>query len=134
VQSIHLAPDEKRAYFSERQEAVRKDIERCFGMLQSRFAIVRNPSRHWTMEVINDIMHTCCILHNMIVEDEQNVEGLEDIIAELQGNEGIHVQRGLSFDELLAGTIDIHNVDKHYSLRWDLIEHLWSLKGTRNHA
>jgi hypothetical protein len=134
VQSIHLAPDEKRAYFSERQEAVRKDIERCFGMLQSRFAIVRNPSRHWTMEVINDIMHTCCILHNMIVEDEQNVEGLEDIIAELQGNEGIHVQRGLSFDELLTGTIDIHNVDKHYSLRWDLIEHLWSLKGIRNHA
>jgi hypothetical protein len=84
--------------------------------------------------VINDIMHTCCILHNMIVEDEQNVEGLEDIIAELQGNEGIHVQRGLSFDELLAGTIDIHNVDKHYSLILDLIEHLWSLKGTRNHA
>jgi hypothetical protein len=70
VQSIHLAPDEKRAYFSARQEAVRKDVERCFSVLQSRFAIVRNPSRHWSMEVINNIMHTCCILHNMIVEDE----------------------------------------------------------------
>jgi hypothetical protein len=31
VQSIHLAPDEKWAYFAERQEAVRKDVERYFG-------------------------------------------------------------------------------------------------------
>jgi hypothetical protein len=133
VQSIHLAPDEKRAYFSERQEAVRKDVERCFRVLQSCFAIVRNPSRHWTMPVINDIMHTCCILHNMIVEDEQNVEGLEDIIADLPVNEG-PVQRGLSFGELVAGTIDVHNEDTHYSLRGDLIEYLWSMKGSNNHA
>jgi hypothetical protein len=124
VQSIHLAPDEKRAYFSTRQEAVRKDVECCFGVVQSRFAIVRNPSRHWSMEVINDIMHTCCILHNHIVEDEQNVEGLEDIIADLQVNDGIPIQRPLSFDHLLAGTIDVHNEDTHYSLRGDLIEHL----------
>ena len=75
--------DEKRAYFSARQEAVRKDVERCFGMLQSRFTIVRNSNRHWFMEVINDIMHTYCILYNMIVEDEQNVDGLEDTIADL---------------------------------------------------
>jgi hypothetical protein len=133
VQSIHLAPDEKRAYFSERQEAVRKDVERCFRVLQSCFAIVRNPSRHWTMPVINDIMHTCCILHNMIVEDEQNVEGLEDIIADLPVNEG-PVQRGLSFGELVAGTIDVHNEATHYSLRGDLIEYLWSMKGSNNHA
>jgi hypothetical protein len=52
VQSIHLPPDEKRSYFSERQEAVRKDVERCYGVLQARFAIIRNPCRHWSMEVI----------------------------------------------------------------------------------
>jgi hypothetical protein len=134
VQSIHLAPDEKRAYFSVRQEAMLKDVERCFGVLQSCFAIVRNPSRHWSMEVINDIIHTCCILHNMIVEDEQNVEGLKDSIADLQVNGGIPVQRPLSFYQLLAGTIDVYNEDTHYNLRGDLIEHLWSQKGTQAHA
>jgi hypothetical protein len=32
------------------------------------------------MEVINEIMFTYCILHNIIVEHEKDVEGLEDII------------------------------------------------------
>jgi hypothetical protein len=116
VQSIHLALDEKRAYFSSRQEAVWKDVERCFGVLQSRFAIVRNPSQHWSMEVINDIMHTCCILHNMIVEDEQDVPDLEDIFADMQDHE-FPPQQGLTFDQLFAGTIDVHNEDTHFSIR-----------------
>ena len=46
VQTIHLPPDEKRAHFSSRHEAVRKDVERCFGVLQARFAIIKNPCRH----------------------------------------------------------------------------------------
>ena len=43
VQSIHLVPDEKKAYFTSRQEACCKDVDRCFGVLQARFAIVHNP-------------------------------------------------------------------------------------------
>ena len=45
VQTIHMAHDEKRGYFSQRQEVVRKDVEQCFGVLQARFAIIRNPCR-----------------------------------------------------------------------------------------
>jgi hypothetical protein len=40
VQTIHEATDEKRKHFSSRQEAMRKDVERCFGVLQARFAII----------------------------------------------------------------------------------------------
>jgi hypothetical protein len=128
VQTIHLPPDKKRAYFSSRQEAVRKDVERCFGVLQARFAIIKNPSRHWNVDFISNIMFTCCILYNMILEDEQDVEGLEDIIAELQ-QDAEPLNRGLSFQELLAGTIELENRDTHFNLRGDLIEHLWRLKG-----
>jgi len=37
----------KRKYFASKQECVRKDGERVFGVLQSRFAIVRGLVRYW---------------------------------------------------------------------------------------
>jgi hypothetical protein len=126
IQSIHMPQDEKRAHFAERQEAVRKDVERCFGVLQARFAIIRNPCRHWSMAIISDIMFTCCILHNMILEDEEIVEGLEDIIPELQADD-VPMERGLTFQQLVSSTIEIENSGTHYALRGDLIEHLWAL-------
>ena len=75
------------------------------------------------MEVINDIMMTCCILHNMIVDDEEDVTGLEDIWIDLQ-KDNLPAQRGLSFDELMARIIDVQNENTRFSLRRDLIEHL----------
>ena len=35
---------EKRKLFSKYQESQRKDVERAFGVLQARFAIVRGPA------------------------------------------------------------------------------------------
>jgi hypothetical protein len=45
-------------------------VERVFGGLQSRFAIVRGPVRHWDEETLEKIMKACIIMHNMIIEDE----------------------------------------------------------------
>jgi hypothetical protein len=129
VQSIQLPADEKQSHFVECQEAVRKDVDHCFGVLQARFAIIQNPSSHWSMELISNIMFTCCILHNMILEDEKDVQGLEYIISELEGNV-LPMQSGLTFDQLVRSTIELENEDTHYELRGDLIEHLWALKGT----
>ena len=118
----------KSAYFASQQEAVRKDVERCFGVLQARFAIVKNPCMQWSMEVINDIMFTCIILHNMIVEDEQGLED-DDIFDDLQEGD-ITLERGVSFEDFLLISIELGSVDKHYySLRADLVDHLWNIKG-----
>ena len=57
-----------------RQEACRKDVERAFGVLQSRFAIVAGPARFLNKSVLHDIMTTCIIMHNMIVEDERDLQ------------------------------------------------------------
>jgi hypothetical protein len=65
----------------------------------------------------------------LILDDEEDVEGLEDIIGDLAEN-NIPVDRGLSFEELTTATRAIENSGTHYSLRGDLIEHLWSLKGS----
>uniref|UniRef100_A0A0D3CJC1 DDE Tnp4 domain-containing protein n=1 Tax=Brassica oleracea var. oleracea TaxID=109376 RepID=A0A0D3CJC1_BRAOL len=52
IQSIPLPQGPKAELFAERQESTRKDIERTFGVLQSRFAIVKNPALLWDKEKI----------------------------------------------------------------------------------
>lgn len=74
-------------------------------------------------------MFTCCILHNMILEDKKVVEGLEDILADLHAN-NVPIQRGLTFESLVANTIQLENLDIHFGLRDDLIEYLWAVKRT----
>jgi hypothetical protein len=55
------------------QEACQKDIERAFGVLQARFAIVRGPAHFWDKKSLQNIMTTRVILHNMIIEDERDL-------------------------------------------------------------
>ncbi|KAJ9544694.1 hypothetical protein OSB04_024401 [Centaurea solstitialis] len=62
--------DERRIHFKERQELARKDIERTFATLQSKWHMVKRPARVWTRTKLQEIMYTCIILHNMIREDE----------------------------------------------------------------
>jgi hypothetical protein len=38
-----MANTQKKSHFATVQEAARKDVERAFGVLQKRFAIVRGP-------------------------------------------------------------------------------------------
>ncbi|CAL2228119.1 unnamed protein product [Prunus armeniaca] len=52
------------------QEAYRKDVERAFGILQVRFAVVARPAFQWYREDIWEVLKTCIILHKMIIEDE----------------------------------------------------------------
>ncbi|XP_021749526.1 uncharacterized protein LOC110715270 [Chenopodium quinoa] len=52
--------------------AARKDVERAFGVLQARFAIIRKPSLAYDEDIPRDIMKACIIMHNMIVEDERH--------------------------------------------------------------
>jgi hypothetical protein len=72
VQTIHEPQDEKSSHFAMMQEYTHKDVEKAFSVLQSRFAIIQNPLRHWNMTIIDDIMTTCAILHNMIIEDKSD--------------------------------------------------------------
>jgi len=66
---------DKRKLFAQHQEGSRKDIERAFEVLQSRFAIIHNSARSWHLDSLKYIMDTCIILHNMIVEDERATYG-----------------------------------------------------------
>jgi hypothetical protein len=64
----------KNVHFTRAQDALRKDVERAFGVLQSCFAMVRGPTRWWSKVDLWFIMQACVILHNMIIEDERDEE------------------------------------------------------------
>uniref|UniRef100_A0A0D3C024 DDE Tnp4 domain-containing protein n=1 Tax=Brassica oleracea var. oleracea TaxID=109376 RepID=A0A0D3C024_BRAOL len=81
-------------------EAVRKDVERAFGYLQARFAIVKNPALFWDKIKIEKIMRACVILHNMRVENERD-EYTQFDVSDFQQGEGYggsHVDLNYSTD------------------------------------
>ena len=58
---------EKR--FTAWQEGARKDVERSFGVLQSKWKAVASPIHHLEPRLIGEMMTCCLILHNMGVCD-----------------------------------------------------------------
>ncbi|XP_074342095.1 uncharacterized protein LOC141679511 [Apium graveolens] len=82
VKTISNPATQAHKLFVKKQEAYHKDVERCFGILQSRWAILRHGARMHKCSTLRSIMMTCIILHNMIVEDEfvedEFVESIEE--------------------------------------------------------
>ena len=72
VKTIPNLAGEKRKRFSQEQESARKDVECAFGVLQSRWGIVRYPARTWSMKKPWEVTTACVIMHNMIIEDERS--------------------------------------------------------------
>ena len=73
-------------------------------------------------------MLACIIMHNMIIEDEQglDLEHLYDVPVE-RGS----TRRDFTFQDLHAGTREIEDINSHYALCNDVIDHLWMRKGHR---
>lgn len=67
VKPIHHPVDEHERTFTKNQEAIRKDIERCFGVLQARFGVLRRENRRWDVNEVVGISNACVVLHNMLV-------------------------------------------------------------------
>jgi hypothetical protein len=105
-------PTRKKAkLFTAALESARKDVECEFGVLQARFAIVCGPARGWSRGTLTYIMKACIIMHNMIVEDEQNTDDASDIDYE-QIDETPYVQIS---HEHTPGFLEF--IEKHVNIR-----------------
>jgi hypothetical protein len=74
VKSIRAPQSAEHKLFLEHQEGARKDVECAFGILQSLFCILRHPAHLYEQGDLEDIILACIILHNMIIEDEKDIE------------------------------------------------------------
>ncbi|KAL0006319.1 hypothetical protein SO802_013880 [Lithocarpus litseifolius] len=132
VKTIPSPRGHKRKLFAKAQEANRKDVERAFGVLQARFAIVRGPARFFYSETLQDIMKACVILHNMIIEDKRDVnEAVELDYEQIDDNPTVQLsqERTNKFTEFIETHQCIRDHEIHSQLQLDLIEHLWQLQG-----
>ena len=126
VKSISLPMGNKRKYFARAQEAARKDVERAFGVLQARFAIVREPARIWDTETLALIMRACVIMHNMIAEDERVVDPDERFENDGENVQPSHGKPTRTLAEFIEAHKKIREKETHFQLKEDLIEHLWN--------
>ncbi|XP_057775399.1 uncharacterized protein LOC130994371 [Salvia miltiorrhiza] len=130
VKSPTHPTDPKGKRFKVMQEAARKDIERAFGVLQARWTIVKGPSRLWSKEEMNDIMFTCIILHNMIIEDEgEHATQWEEDADEASSSAASqpHASTPPDFRVFVARQASMRDTEMHACLTLDLKEHIWCL-------
>ncbi|XP_033143232.1 uncharacterized protein LOC103860167 [Brassica rapa] len=127
IKSISLPQGEKDLLFAKRQESARKDVERAFGVLQARFAIIKNPSKLWSKSKIAKIMRACIILHNMIVEDEERADTRDETFHDQDISFCVKMPTEL-FDAL-DRRARVRDRPVHRQLKHDLIEHLWDKFG-----
>lgn len=113
---------QKHKLYAQRQESARKDVEQAFGVLQKRWAIIRQPARLWARQEL--------------VEDERGSYGIPDDNTYEQGQFSAQIT-GLDqgpiygFAEVLQKNRDIRDRATHRRLKQDLIEHMWQRFGSQ---
>ncbi|CAL9006120.1 unnamed protein product [Prunus brigantina] len=151
IPNLKLNPrSQKQKLFATYQEGYRKDVERCFGILQARWLIVRGAARMFDEEILRSIMMTCIILHNMIVEDEYDYDAgdvyepdpmntvLTRIYERPMGPNGepFEPEPLVRDDHIMTRMIDRYTEMQssyiHERRQLDLMEHLWAVSGNED--
>lgn len=149
--TINECGSTKEKEYDASQEAIRKDVERAFGVLVARFHILKHPARLWYRSHIATVMKACIILHNMVVESRRGhyeskmfaLRFSEDARA-LFGStmpfkwesKEAHEKRSAMqlYPDMWAAMVSareerVSNSIDHFALKSDLIEHIWTRRG-----
>ena len=127
------ASDEESVRFSQRVESVRKDVECTFGILKKRWRILKNHMMIQTKLRIDNIVFTCAILHNMLIDyDEWNDEDDDydigaDVGADVMDPRVVNLRRGPADHSYAGGgnlsVEDVQVESEWMSLRKNLVQH-----------
>jgi hypothetical protein len=120
IKTVRNRVDKKCKKFAKEQEAARKDVERVFGMLQSRWAIVWYPGRTWSPKRMWNVMTACVIMHNMIAENKRD-DSIYDQCWGFQGELVEPVPGVASWEQFMYVIETLH--DRH--------KHIWTFAGNQ---
>ena len=120
-------------------------MERAFGILQARFAIVANAARMMDVGDLTTVLSACIILHNMVVEDERSTYKfmtVDDALKEFDSLGDEEVRRAQfqrmqqaevsTFKKLCDRFKSITSSASYFCLRTNLVEHVWNFFGRRD--
>ena len=152
MKTIKYNTARKEEAFAKAQEALRKDIEREFGVLVARFHILQHPSMLWKRSDVSNVMVACIILHNMIVESRRDnyesgmmsLQHFSEARAMFAAGQSSTWESELATRYLLGSELPtgmwasmvssrqsrITSTVDHFSLKRDLIEHIWNAHGS----
>lgn len=131
ISGISSPQSNKHRYFTAKQQEYRKDVERAFGVLQAKYAIMKGPARLWNPVDLKFIVDCVVILHNMGIlydrdSEELRIEDYEDATPpNLNPNRNVPEVR-----ELIERHRLIQSRLGNEQLKADLIEHVWNKFGS----
>nr|GEW86673.1 RNA-directed DNA polymerase, eukaryota, nucleotide-binding alpha-beta plait domain protein [Tanacetum cinerariifolium] len=141
VKSITSPQLRKHKLFAQQHEAVRKDVERAFRVLQARFAFLRQPCLVWDKEMMGKVMSACIIIHNMIVEDERDTylqyydpSEFLNSSTEVDEHAQFSMERIADLSQYMTNRAQLRNRETHNVLKNDLIEHTFKTLCFLNYA
>ncbi|XP_026440609.1 uncharacterized protein LOC113339582 [Papaver somniferum] len=108
--------------FNKYQMSKRKDVEREFGTLQSKFRILYHRCNYWEKQDMKSIMRTCMILHNIVVEDEYRDPEWKYVA---------DPPHPPIVENLRLTSESLQNPVLQERLRTDLADHIWERHGQR---
>ncbi|XP_026399104.1 uncharacterized protein LOC113294952 [Papaver somniferum] len=106
-------------HFNTAKIAARKDVDRAFGILKWKFAIICGPYRGLSPREIHKTMLICIILYNMVIQETRRDSEWTEI----------QPQRGVPARNYAQMTNYIQNQNFYDSLRDDLRVNLWAEHG-----
>ena len=107
-------------------------MERAFGVLQAKYAIIKGPARRFKPVALKYIVDCIIILHNMGIDYENGMEELR--IEDYDGATTPRLDPNRNIPEvrqLIARHRQIQRRPANEQLKADLIEHVWSKFGAQ---
>ncbi|XP_026378423.1 uncharacterized protein LOC113272843 [Papaver somniferum] len=104
---------------------LRKDVERAFGILKRKFAIIYGPYRGLSARETHKTILTCIIMHNMVIQETLCNKNWTNHQDENLRHEVIPA-RGLPARNYAQMTSHIENKTLYNRLREDLRANMWA--------
>ena len=107
-------------------------MERAFGVLQAKYAIMKGPARRFSPVALKYIVDCVIILHNMGIEYEKGMEELRIEDYDDATRPTLAPNRNIpEILRLIARHRQIQSWSANEQLKADLIEHVWNKFGAQ---